>query len=235
VLLGTLGLAAACAASSGDDDDGDDDDGQGAAGTTGAGTGSGTTSQGGGAGTGTTGTGSDGGSVPAVPGCQPACSTAADCDLGSAPYDPDNYTCSDGTCHYQGCNSDPECQSTGNFVCRDIGVTIPYCVMPCSSPADCSSGQLAYDADNYACPDGHCVYLGCHSDTECQDVLASYVCRDGGSGVSYCMPSCSVPSDCDLSSLPYDADNYICPNGGCIYTGCNSDTECQVLGDYVCQ
>jgi hypothetical protein len=228
-------VALSCTAGTSDDDD--DDDGQGAAGTGGT-TGSGTASPGGGSGTGTgTGTGGTGGggTVPVLPTCQLACTTPADCDQSSAPYDADNYTCPAGYCEYAGCNSDTECQTLGNYACRDIGAGVPLCITPCSVPADCSMGQLPYDGDNYTCPDGYCVYSGCNSDAECQALVATYVCRDMGYGVDYCLPACTVPTDCDLGTAPNDADNYACPDGGCIYTGCNSDTECQALGNYVCR
>jgi len=166
--------------------------------------------------------------------CQPACGAAADCDLGSAPYDSDNYTCSAGYCHYTGCNGDGECQTLGNFVCRDTGYGVLMCIGACGTTADCSTGQAPYDADNYACTDGYCHYTGCNSDTECQ-ALGNYVCRDLGWGPPLCIMACGVAADCSTGQLPYDADNYACTDGYCSYTGCNSDTECQALGNYVCR
>lgn len=43
------------------------------------------------------------------PSCQYACSTVADCDLGSSLYDADNYECNGTFCVWQGCNSTAEC------------------------------------------------------------------------------------------------------------------------------
>lgn len=45
--------------------------------------------------------------------------------------------------------------------------------------ASCGSGSAAYDADNYACREGLCVYLGCRSDAECLASITAYptVCR----------------------------------------------------------
>ena len=34
-------------------------------------------------------------------------------------------------------------------------------------PADCAYGQPLHYADNYACDEGLCVYLGCQTDDEC--------------------------------------------------------------------
>jgi hypothetical protein len=63
----------------------------------------------------------------------------------------------------------------------------------------------------------------------------------GGSGPAdpgppICLYACSTPADCDTGGGdPFTADNYECTGGGCIYTGCNSDSECQAIGDYVCR
>lgn len=167
--------------------------------------------------------------------CLPTCTTAVDCNQGSAPYDADNYLCTSGVCIYQGCNSDTECQTLGNYLCRTTaGNTQPYCAMACATPADCNLGSAPYDTDNYLCTNSVCVYQGCNSDSECQ-ALGNYLCRTtGGVGATYCQPACATPADCNLGSAPYDADNYLCTNGVCAYQGCNSDTECQALGNYEC-
>ncbi|MDY0003439.1 MAG: hypothetical protein RBU30_19225 [Polyangia bacterium] len=115
----------------------------------------------------------------AMPLCLPACGTVSDCDLGSAPYSPDNYTCSNGVCVYTGCVSDAECQSMGSYVCRtQPQVAVPYCLKSCSTPTDCSAGSAAYDEDNYDCLQGACVYTGCNSQSECQS-LGAYTCVQG--------------------------------------------------------
>ncbi len=109
--------------------------------------------------------------------CIAGCTTVAQCNLGSAAYDEDNYICADGWCQYQGCNGDSECAAIGNYVCRDLGIGITTCVMACNVPGDCDiGGGSAYDADNYSCDEGWCRYLGCNNDGECQ-ALGSYVCR----------------------------------------------------------
>jgi hypothetical protein len=107
---------------------------------------------------------------------------------------------------------------------------VPTCQIPCSSVADCVQAGTegsAYDEDNYACSEGHCQYLGCNSDTECA-ALGNYVCDEGALGVPICVVACTTATDCDLGSGPaYDADNYSFDNGGCVYSGCNSDAECE--------
>jgi hypothetical protein len=112
--------------------------------------------------------------------------------------------------------------------------TISVCQHTCASPADCSNGLAAYDEDNYACPDGWCQYLGCNNDTECA-ALGNQVCRDIGVGIDSCVAACGVPAQCDQGSAPYDEDNYACSDGWCQYQGCNGDTECATLGNYLCR
>ncbi|MFH2007776.1 MAG: hypothetical protein ABI333_14435 [bacterium] len=167
--------------------------------------------------------------------CLPTCNTPSDCNLGSAPYDADNYQCTGGVCVYQGCNSDAECQALGSYLCRtQPGSTVPYCLPACNTTADCNLGSAPYDADNYLCTNSVCVYQGCNSDAECQ-ALGSYLCRtQAGSTAPYCLPACNTTADCNLGSAPYDADNYLCTGGVCVYQGCNSDAECQTMGNYEC-
>lgn len=183
--------------------------------------------------------GGGGASQPSVPFCLPACSTAADCDLGSLPYDADNYACDAGTCVYQGCNDDAECQALGAYVCRAgadplmLGAA-NICVQACSAVGDCVTASAPYDDDNYACVAGGCQYQGCNSDSECQ-ALGDYVCHDAGFGVAFCQVACAAAADCDIGGGPaYDADNYTCEAGTCVYVGCHDDGECLALGDYVC-
>ena len=231
-MVAAVGLAlAACGDEGGEDGGGASATGGSSSSGTGGSSSSGT---GGSASSGTGGNSSssgEGGGVELVPYCLPACTTTADCNLGSAPYDADNYGCEQGACIYQGCNSETECQ-TINLTCHDVG-GLPICLLPCSVPSDCDiGGGAAYDADNYAGEGGACIYSGCNSDSECQ-TLGSYLCRDGG-GVDLCLPSCITSADCNLGSAPYDADNYSCEGDVCRYHGCNSDQECQALGAYVC-
>jgi hypothetical protein len=114
----------------------------------------------------------------------------------------------------------------------------PICLPPCNTAADCDLGSPAFDADNYSCNGGHCVYLGCNNDTEC--AAQNMVCRADdnpllGNG-TFCVFPCNTAADCDLGGGPaFDANNYACENGGCQYSGCNDDTECAALGNYVCR
>jgi hypothetical protein len=110
----------------------------------------------------------------------------------------------------------------------------PYCTLACTGPADCSFDSAPYDSDNYDCRNNVCVYTGCNSDAECQ-ALGNYLCRaSAGSAMPVCLSPCTTTSDCNLGSAPYDSDNYECENDVCVYTGCNSDAECQALGNYAC-
>ena len=113
-----------------------------------------------------------------IPICERACNTPVDCDLGSAPYDSDNYQCTSGVCIYRGCNSDSECSALGDYGCHDLGADHPFCVPNCSTNTDCDLGLLPYDNDNYECTtEVFCQYTGCNSDQECDSYMDGYLCR----------------------------------------------------------
>lgn len=236
VVLGS-GWALACGSedpSTGSDDD-DTGSGSGLSGT-GPGTGgSGATGTGAGANGsgGSVGTGTGGGAAAPADVCLPTCNSPNDCATPAAPaFDADNYTCDGGLCTYLGCHSDAECQPSG-LVCRpDAFLTYDICVSPCQVPSDCDLGQPAYDADNYDCVQGGCVYTGCNDTAECQ-ASGDLVCHDFGFG-AFCVEPCGAPSDCGTGQPAYDADNYACDEGICVYSGCNTDAECQSLGAYGC-
>ncbi len=186
------------------------------------------------------------GEVPPLPYCQPACTRASDCGVGSPAWDADNYACAEGQCVYTGCRSDQECTESYDrpFLCRETRlVWIPTCQQPCQRAADCVAAEMpagAYDQDNYACEGGVCLYVGCHSDEECEQSLRQpYVCRIyPGAELSTCLKACGRAADCDLGSSAWDADNHRCEDGACLYTGCNSDQECRQtpgMESYVCR
>jgi hypothetical protein len=116
-----------------------------------------------------------------VPYCERTCSTPSDCAYpnGNPLFDVDHYQCTNSRCIQLGCNSDAEC-NWGNpkatYACRaPANGGEKGCNQVCSSPVDCivSADTPAYDTDNYACEDGVCSYLGCHSDAECQATFTS--------------------------------------------------------------
>ena len=107
--------------------------------------------------------------------CIPPCDVTADCDLGLAPYDSDNYECVRGGCNYTGCLSDAECSALGTFSCAPPIEGTRYCAPACATVTDCVQAGEAFNEDNYACDAGACVYLGCHSDQECSDI-GDFVC-----------------------------------------------------------
>lgn len=116
-----------------------------------------------------------------LPSCVKACTTPADCNLGSAAFDPDNYNCTSGFCSYKGCNNDGECKSSfanSSYVCRPIA-GLPTCGKGCTTPADCNLGSAAFDPDNYNCTGGICEYKGCNNDDECIKTYSNseYLCR----------------------------------------------------------
>ena len=105
--------------------------------------------------------------------CAVGCSAPSDCVLPGAAWDEDNWTCEQGGCNYQGCSGDGECAP--GQVCRPysgivealLGYDAPACVPGCSTAADCDLGAEPTTADNYACEDGGCRWLGCLDDDEC--------------------------------------------------------------------
>ena len=110
----------------------------------------------------------------AGPHCAVACQGPADCDLGAGPaWDADNWACESGGCRYLGCTGDADCGA--GQACRPssgqlevlLGISADICVPTCVTPRDCSLGIEPATADNYACVDGACDWLGCLSDTEC--------------------------------------------------------------------
>jgi len=178
--------------------------------------------------------------------CRWSCETPADCSGGTpGPYDEDNYSCDDGFCHWLGCHSDEDCQAQvgmEDYVCREDvqGYVGPSCFRSCLAAEDCVLSVPAHDLDNYACTDGICEYLGCNNDAECRITpdFAHYVCTGQFTLVPMCMPGCLSPGDCDMGAPAYDADNYDCTDGVCVYAGCNSDEECNLSDpthDSVCR
>ena len=118
------------------------------------------------------------------------------------------------------------------------GPSLALCVLGCGVDADCTTSSPAFDADNYRCDAGACVYTGCNTDAECRTTFSNpdYVCRDPGTGLASCLESCATSADCGSGTPAFDADNYRCDGGVCIYTGCNTDAECEstFIGGYGC-
>jgi len=178
---------------------------------------------------------SDGDSIPY---CALTCDVAADCvpSTSSAISDADNWECDGGYCVYQGCNSDTECEDTymsDLYGCQEDGPYggTPTCTRKCGTVSDCDLGSILYDTDNYDCVGGYCDYTGCTEDVECQEGMMSsdYVCGDPYDwGIDTCAIGCDTASDCDTGTgAAFDADNYDCVAGVCVYAGCNSTTECE--------
>lgn len=129
-----------------------------------------------------------------------------------------------------------------------------FCQYRCTTVSDCVQGEpiATNDEDNYKCENHKCVYLGCLNDAECEEVYQSvtaatgtvYRCnKNGAYGYPECTPACSSAADCNnlceagSTQYAYDLDNYKCESGLCVYTGCNSDSECEATmssSDYKC-
>jgi hypothetical protein len=225
--------------------------GAGACGPTEPGGGGGARSDGGGAGGDGGGGGVDaapGGGDPgaSIPACWRSCDTVADCDLGTAVTDADNFTCDDGLCVYQGCNSTAECVAafgTTDYACGTVpGIGVATCLKSCGQVSDCALASAAFDEDNYRCTGGLCEYTGCNGDSECISSFgAAYGCRTDDLLVPSCSARCAGPADCALAGggALHDEDNYECgADGFCRWTGCRSTAECTstFMNDaYVCR
>lgn len=128
-----------------------------------------------------------------------------------------------------------------------------FCQYACETPSDCvpAGANAITDEDNYRCENRKCVYLGCLSDDECDEVYSAvteatgrvYRCnKNGAYGSPECTPACSNDEDCNLygegsTQYAYDLDNNKCENGMCVFTGCLSDAECETTmnsSDYKC-
>lgn len=233
LVAGVVVLAASCGDDASDSSSSSGDGGSAASSMTSnnAGSGAGST-------TSNMSSGSGGAPMSSVSICQKPCSTVADCVLQSGAFDEDNYSCNGGVCVWSGCNNDSECSDVGSgFLCREPGNTgLATCLSPCSTAKDCDLGLPSADEDNYTCDSGACVFTGCTDDAECQTLEANYVCRDIGAGFPTCVMSCATAADCDSPFLAYDADNYLCTDGVCIYSGCKNDAECMDGGqDLICK
>jgi len=117
---------------------------------------------------------------------------------------------------------------------------LSFCQLGCTAAANCTTASAAFDADNYRCDTGRCVYTGCNDDAECQSTFArsDYGCRSVD-GLSTCVQTCVTSASCGTAtSAAFDADNYRCDTGRCVYTGCNGDAECAATFSdprYVCR
>jgi len=176
----------------------------------------------------------------AVPTCMQTCDSPADCAYDDSPlFGADNYLCdAAGHCAYAGCNGDQECvddMGDGYGCSGDPGDSlVPACVRTCLEAGDCAEeyGIGAYDYDNYECKaDGYCKYLGCNDSGECSETHQSedYLCLPAQFlSIDTCQRFCEGPADCDLGAgEAKDADNYLCNESACVYTGCNSTGECE--------
>lgn len=105
------------------------------------------------------------------PACYRSCNVPADCSLGNALHDADNYRCTSNLCEWLGCNNTTECVDTfmdNRYACGTLPpLTMPSCYLSCNTPADCVLANILYDADNYQCNGNLCQWTGCNNTAEC--------------------------------------------------------------------
>jgi hypothetical protein len=184
--------------------------------------------------------------TPQIASCYKGCSSPSDCVVaGSTLFDADNWTCKSNLCIYNGCNNDSECQSAymnTAYACRVTSQTggTHQCAHTCTTSADCATAGVAlYDANHWNCESTSCVYKGCLAASDCTTLGSNYTCADlQGSIIKSCQKTCSASADCVVAGAAiYDADNWSCPHGLCVWDGCNNDAECQsslMNNAYVC-
>jgi hypothetical protein len=160
-----------------------------------------------------------------VPFCRPKCSAAKDCSNGLPGYEEHNWSCITGGCVWLGCMSDEEC-SPGSKCAptnSDAGFKA-YCFEACETAATCGQGIGPYISENHVCEKGACIYLGCGSNVQCKELQSNWTCH--ADTPPTCLQECISSAECGSNLPAWDADNYVCQGGACIYLGCNSDREC---------
>jgi len=126
--------------------------------------------------------------------CLTKCAEVVDClpsTYAGTAFDNDNYACEGGICRYLGCMSDEECTDSykvagepRTFECVEGNEGVGVCMASCFSPIDCvpAGSNAIVDSNNWACQEFHCVYKGCQSTAECEDVYQyspqDWVCSD---------------------------------------------------------
>ena len=166
--------------------------------------------------------------------CRPVCETSSDCGVeGSPTFGADNYICDGGACIYVGCSEDAECQQDygQGWVCH-VSPMGPACEQTCQEANDCATPEsILYNAENFACVSGVCLWQGCISDRECQSLEAGQDrCLEPEhnpySTRPTCVPACETASDCFTVDQQYGGSNYECVGGGCVWHGCRETDAC---------
>jgi hypothetical protein len=170
--------------------------------------------------------------------CVAECTVPADCTVPgiATVMDEDNWKCTEGVCHYMGCNNDAECNEyipgrkcyTGDRA----QYVVPQCLFTCDTVADCTgpTPPSLYDSDNLECAEGLCHHLGCNNTEECTESLTeNYACTYFEEySISGCAQTCSVPADCPYEGAvaPYTEEFWACQSGTCHWLGCTENSQC---------
>lgn len=138
------------------------------------------------------------------------------------------YKCDNGACRYeQTCTTNEQCTSgscvggrcaecTTNANCYAGATCVNnQCVSGCSLDSDCPSFNR--------CQNGTCVPGTCQSDRECVAATGNVEAKCNGDE-QRCVVPCQSDLECGSSQ---DYKFYSCINNECVYTGCDSDKECE--------
>jgi hypothetical protein len=137
------------------------------------------------------------------------------CDEGTCRYDKacsQNTECTSGACvggHCAECKTDDQCGSGSSCIDNK-------CVEGCSLDSDCPNF--------YRCEDGACVEGTCQSNRECVAATGN-VEATCDTNAGKCVVPCETDLECGSSQ---DYRFYSCINNECVYTGCESDKECEL-------
>ncbi len=137
------------------------------------------------------------------------------CEAGACRYERTCKTgteCTSGTCLPGGrcaeCTSDSQCYGGGK--CVDNA-----CINACSLDSDCPSF--------HRCDGGTCVPGTCQTDRECVAATGNVEAKCNATE-QRCVVPCQTDLECGSSQ---DYKFYSCIQNECVYTGCESDKECQ--------
>ena len=112
------------------------------------------------------------GNYATVPTCWNACTTSADCAIGTTIFSADNWSCGAGACTWLGCVADDECQADygAGYHCENP-FGFPGCYQTCTTSAGCDA--------NAVCVQGVCLY-------QCTDAATCQATQPSGPGTYDC-------------------------------------------------
>jgi hypothetical protein len=145
--------------------------------------------------------------------------------------DATKFDCQAGTCRSR-CTMDSDCTNRGGHcsggqcvACTDDSMCMSMpgttcvngaCIPPCVSDSDCP----LFDR----CSSGKCIDSGCQTNRECVAATRNVEATCGTNG------KCIIPCATDLEcGSPTSYKFFSCINRQCIFVGCMTDKDCELL------